>query len=253
MNLKPFFLFAITAIFFLSCSRRPHSKRIKKDGYTVEANFMNGRVADGNARYYDSSGKLINVTMYEKGVREGASINYFHNGAVSDSMQFSRDKEYGYWSHFDSNGNNIYKNYYYYGLPYGPEFIYENNKLKKFLFSDFNRAVIAECFYDDSGDMDSIGWFKMNFTITDRLYKNKPVKNLFGYLPDIPNTIQSFSVGLTNKEHAVKKLYSVEGHDFFIDTLLPIPPSGWYYYLGCNLNANKDSIKKFYIEEIISR
>jgi hypothetical protein len=170
---------------------------------------------------------------------------------VADSVKFICDKENGYWKYYDSNGNNVYQNYYYFSLRYGPELIYENNRLRHYRFSNFNRLVSVECFYDSLENLDSIGLFKMDLTINEFLYENRPVQSLFAYLPKIPKSNQSFSIGLTNKEHQDKKLYDVEGHDFFIDTLLSIPPLGWYYYLACNLKSNSGLVKKYYIEEII--
>jgi hypothetical protein len=70
-------------------------------------------------------------------------------------------------------------------------------------------------------------------------------------LPILPHAIQTYSIGLTNKDHITKELTNITGHEFLIDTLLTYPPSGWHYYVGCNLKANKDSINKFYIEEMV--
>jgi hypothetical protein len=250
LRLKTSLLYSVCCISaFLSYACRNNLKRIKKDGYTIEANFVDGKMVDGKASYYDNEGRLLNTTMYRMGIKSGISINYFTNNRVSDSFKFECNKENGYWIYYDSTGNRLYSNYYYYGLQYGPELIYEDNQLKKFLFSNLNRSVIVECYYDHSGDLDSIGRFAMNFGATSKLFNNKPVKNLFAYLPEVPGSSQLFSIGITNKEHQDRMLYSVKGHNFFLDTLLPSPPSGWFYYLACSLKAKNSSINRVYVEE----
>lgn len=250
-NLKDKFYFAILLSFFLSCTDKHEMKKIKIGNYFVKANFIdnNNKIVDGKAYFYDSLGNLYNVSMYDKGMRAGISINYYPNRVVSDSIQFICDKEHGYRRFYDTNGFSEYTSYYYFGLRFGPELIYKNNRLTKLLFRDFDRNIIAECNYDSIGRIDSIAEFKMEINIVEKLLNGKPVINLFGYLPKFPTTVQSFSIGLTNSDNKDKKLYSVQGHDFFIDTLLPLPPSGWFYYLACNLKANNNSIDRFYIEE----
>jgi hypothetical protein len=252
MKCLKFFLLAyigLCVLFVCACQNRNGLKRIDKGKYIVEAIFSKDSIMNGNSSYYSKEGKLLNTTMYKDGMKNGISINYFPNGLVSDSVEFKCGKEVGYWRYFDVAGKKQYADYYYYGLQYGPELIYESDKLHKFLFSDLNRKVIVNCFYNSLGNLDSIGWFSMNFVVLDKLFDNKPVKNLFAYLPDIPGATQSFSIGTTNKEHQDSAICSVRGHDFIIDTIMPLPSSGRFYYIACKLKTEGDSINKVFIEE----
>jgi hypothetical protein len=208
-------------------------------------------VIDGKASYYDSSGALYNVTTYDKGIKNGISINYYPDKAVSDSVEFKCGKEYEYWKYYDSKGNIVYANFYYYGLQFGPELIFKNNKLDKFVFSDLSKKTLVTCEYDSSSNIDTGFRFRMQYALKAVMFENKPRLNLFGYLPRLPHAFQTYSLGLTNDKHADKELTKIEGREFLIDTLLSYPPPGWHYYVSCNLRANKNSINKFYVEEMV--
>ena len=250
LSLKGKLTIFILILIYISCSNLGAKKRVKIKNYFVEANFENGKISDGVAKYYNANGKIVNTTLYEKAMRNGISINYYSNGVVSDSIEFVQDKENGFWNNYDSFGIILYSNYYYYGLLFGPELIYKGGKVNKFFFSNFNRDDIVECYYNSVGKLDSIAQFKMNFTVLDKVCDNRRVKNLFGYLPKVPNTFQNYAIGLTNKNKQDREMFPVQGHDFIIDTLLLPPPKGWYYYLACHLKADDNSINKVYIEEV---
>lgn len=81
--------------------------------------------------------------------------------------------------------------------------------------------------------------------------EGKSLFSLFGYLPSIPHAEQRYSIGLTNEANQDRELTTITGHTFMIDTLLALPPVGWHYYIACSLKANKDSINKVYIQEIM--
>ena len=235
----------------ISCSDNRGIKRTKIGSTYVEAHFIDSTSIDGIARYYDSSGVLNGVTNFRDGIKEGISINYYPNGKVSDSVEYRSGKEFGYWKEYDEKGNITCGNYYYYGVQFGPELVFENSRLKKFLFSDLNRSKIVECNYSSPGIIDTGILFRPQFNIKSVRFQGKLVFNLFGYLPAIPHTEQRYSIGLSNEAHQDRELTPITGHDFMIDTLLAPPPSGWHYYIGCRLKANKDSIDKFYIQEIV--
>ena len=89
----------------------------------------------------------------------------------------------------------------------------------------------------------------MDFIVNDKQFNGKRVVNIFAYLPTIPGATQSFSIGLTSKMHVINKLYPVKGNRFIIDTLLPVPPPNWHYFIGCDFNPNNGTKKTFFIEE----
>ena len=240
----------VLAIIFLSCNeKRIKIERIKN--FTVQASFLDHNVIDGKARYFDSLGRLVNISTFSKGIRNGVNINYYPNGIVSDSVEYIFDKENGYWTYFDTSGIIGYSDYYYFGLGFGPTTWYENGQLQKYQFRDFNHKVIAEGKYTEHSKLDSIQGFHMNLCVTKVSKEGGKFCDLFGYLPEFPNTEQIFSIGLTNKNQRESQICAVKGKYFFIDTLLPIPPQNWFYYLGCHIRANGGAINKFFIEEVL--
>jgi hypothetical protein len=147
----------------------------------------------------------------------------------------------------------LYLNYYYFGLEFGPSWFYENNKLQKVIFSDFNKKIVAACNYDSAGILDSILQFNMNFISLDEFSSSKKMKNIFAYLPQFPNTIQKFTIGMSDKSHKDIELFPVKGENFIIDTLVSPLPVGYHYYLSCKIKALNSAIFKIYIEDIIDQ
>ena len=250
INLRIILAILVVTLIDYNCANKGSEKRVKIGNSYVDAKFIDDTIIDGTAHYYDSLGTLYNVSNYRKGIKDGMSVNYYSNQVISDSVEYKNGKESGYWRHFDIKGGDTYGNFYYYGLQFGPELIFKNDHLQKYLFSDLDRKIIIACDYDDGGKIDTNFRYEMQFALRSVKYDAKPVLNLFGFLPFIPHAGQTYSLGITNKEHADKELAPLSGHDFLIDTLLAVPPSGWRYFIGCNLKTNDGSFHKYYILEL---
>jgi hypothetical protein len=222
---------------------------------SIDANNIKGEkslkdsadmVIEGPNKYYDSNKKLINITTYKMGKKEGPYINYFPNGAVSDSGFYHDDLANGYWIFFDSTGSKIYSTYFYNNLEYGPQLWYKSNYLYKFEFLSFDKTSLAVVTYKGVGEIDRLYYFNM---VVHILPKNDQDLNLFAYLPKIPGTSQHFAIGIKNNKNT-KELYAVNGYDFIIDTLLRPPPTGWNYYISCHIQDKSGSYNKIFLEQV---
>ena len=244
---KAQFLTSICIIFIqLSCSNHRTIRTIKEGSFVVKANYIDS-LRDGPTMVYNDSNRLLSVTNYKNGTREGISKHFFHNGIVADSVQYKCDREYGFFTHFNQDGTIRHVNYSYFGLDYGPDLWYVKSVLKTFSFSDFGKEVIAKAIYKDNGELDSIIMFNPSVSMQSMERNGKPMLRLFALLPHIPDANQSYSIGLEASDNSIRKLADVQGRDFFIDTIMTAPPAGFHYYLGCNLKAKHDSINKFFM------
>lgn len=233
-------------IILFGCSDEAQTKVKKIDNYFVEARYTKDGYVDGEAKYYDEFHVLRSIITYERGIRNGKSINYYKNGAIKDSLNYSDDKILGFWWHLDSNGIVEYMSSYYYGVQVGAECLYDGGALKTFLFSDFNQTTLVKCDYEGVKVKD-IKKFDMNPVIVDQIMDGKLMKKLFAYLPYIPHANQKFKIGISNAQGQDKELTYIAGNGVFIDTLLERPKEGWHYFIACHLKANNDSLNKMFI------
>jgi len=245
------FLFLLIILSGCKTNQDSNLETRKMNNQTIKARFLNNNIIDGKAEFYDSTGKLVNVSNFDHGLKHGVSIDFDNNGTIVDSVSYWYGNQYGYYHHFDSAGNIDYKNYYYYGLPYGPVIFYNDRKINKYLFYDFNREALVLCKYDSSEALDSISYFHMRFIVEDKVENRKKVKGIFAYLPSIPRSNQEFAIGITNKSNGIKELFAITSNTFFIDTLLPSVPAGFNYYISCSVKSKNGVLNKFYIEQFV--
>lgn len=215
---------------------------LHEGSYTVKATFV-GDKRMGLTEVYDSSKKLTGILHYENDLLSGTCIHYFTNGSISDSVNYKCDKEQGYWRHFYPNGEPRHINYYYYGLQFGPDLWYEKGTiLRTFQFLDFERHPIVKSFYNKYGHIDSISDMALPIMLEEKERNGVPLIDFFAYLPEIPLVKGNFYIGIADKNKVRRKLSNIQGSDFFIDTMLAVPPTGYHFYLGCDLKAIEGGI-----------
>lgn len=241
-------IFVAAVLISVGCSSNLNIKTIKVGSYTLKGNFNDDSTADGRVEYYDSSGHFSKWLTFKNNLKDGPAVVYHPNGSISDSGIFKYDRQYGYWSHYASRGKYKWIDFYYWGLPLGPELFYQDKKLTRFQFNDFNREPLVICRYDTAEKLSLIERFSMKLVFGDNSGLKKELNRLFAYLPKIPNSEQEFSIGITNKNKDDKKLFAVISNNFFIDTLLPNPPTEWNYYILCSIKTNDGYINKNYME-----
>jgi len=233
----------------LSCTQKPKLETRKIDNYSITAAFTSGGQIDGVARYFDSLGILKSIITYNRGMRSGKAINYYINGKMKDSLSYAGNRENGYWFHHDSAGKLNFVDFYYYGLPVGPQTVYKKERFSQFYFTDFHRVDLVAIDFDSLGPVSQIKLFRMNLTLTEKLLDTVKVVNLFAYLPTIPNTNSRFAIGLTNDSNATHELAVIRNDQVFIDTILPVAKLGWNYYISCHVQNGSGSLNKLYIEK----
>jgi hypothetical protein len=238
------------ALFILySCTNHMRIKTFREGSYTVKATYVDS-ARNGPTWLYDSLGRLMRVSNFKDGSLNGTTIHYYPNGAVSDSVEYKCDKKYGYLWKYNKDGSLHEISYWYFDLQYGPYLAYQkDNILKTFSFVDFGKNTIAVSYYNTHGNLDSIEPLTL-IVFEDTIERDdRPMLRLFAYLPKIPLTHQSYSIGLVGDSKKINKVSDVEGNNFFIDTVLSMPPKGYHYYLGCNLKAYENSKNEFYLVE----
>jgi len=226
---------------------------LHEGSFTVKARFV-GYKREGLTEVYDSSNKLTGILHYENDALSGVCIHYFANGAVSDSVNYKCNKERGYWRHFYPDGSPRHINYYYFGLQFGPDLWYDKDTvLRSFKFLDFERHPLLECLYNRHGHIDSIANIALPISLTEKEKNGIPLVEFFAYLPEIPLVKQTYYIGIADSKKNIRKLCDIQGSNFFIDTMLTNPPSGYHFYLGCHLKAIEGGIDTTLITEAIKR
>jgi hypothetical protein len=242
----------LTFVIVLSCVNnqrsKPDKRSIGKD--IIEATFIDDSIADGIAKYYNNSGKVITIVNIKNGVKEGAAINYFQNGVVKDSMFFSHGKLHGIAYGYDSLGSLLFKKSYYYGVPLGHQFYYKSGNLSEYFYSDFNRNDLISCEYDSLARI-RLRTFSAVPIFTKGLDEQRnPALNLFLYFPKPPDLTVVYKIGLANDKQETKDEHILQDNRLFLDTVIAYPAKEWHYYISTELKSLKDSIDKTYIQDL---
>src|SRR5690348_13972875 len=96
----------------LSCNDDSKIAKHHVGKFLVEGHFLNDTIMDGRMKYYDESGKLISRINYQKGIKQGISVNYYLNGNVYDSVNFDQGFKNGFHYIYDSTGKLEYFDFY---------------------------------------------------------------------------------------------------------------------------------------------
>jgi antitoxin component YwqK of YwqJK toxin-antitoxin module len=226
---------------------------LHEGSFTIKAEFVNNK-RNGKTEIYDSLGKLVGVQNYKDNLMSGLCIHYYPSGVVSDSVHYECDKPQGYWKHYNKDGSLKYITYFYFGLRFGPELWYRKDRvLENFTFFDFDGHALVECSYNSHGHIDSITKMALPIVLDEKEKNGNSLIEFFAYLPEIPLVKHTYFIGVSNDRNIKKKLYDVQGSNFFIDTLLDAPLPGDHFYLGCNLKAIEGGIDTTVITEAIKK
>jgi hypothetical protein len=190
------------------------------------------------------------IAEFKNGAREGSMVNYFPNGMTRDSETYTNDKANGRIFHYDSLGVLESEEYAYFGLKVGPRIEYQQGKISKYSFIDFNRTILFECKYDTDGRCRYISSFTTNPVMTDARLRDQPVEDLSTYLPKPPKFITTYKLGITYANDKNYELSEIRSKNVYWDTILPVLPPGRNYYISCHLYNRNDSINKLFIEDM---
>jgi hypothetical protein len=265
MHYRIYFIACLSMLFLAGCNSRNKEKTeiLHEGSFTVKARFVDGK-REGKTEIYKNSGKLAGTVNYKNDLMWGMTIHYFPNGVVSDSVEYVCDKPQGYWRHYNEDGSPRHFNYYYFGLEFGPDLWYDNRDsvMRTYYFLDFERQPIVECSYDRHGNLDSVKKIDLNFVLEDREKDSVPMIRVFAFLPKIPLAEQSYSIGIAENNKPIgievkgkkaEKLFNITTPNFYIDTLIAAPPSGYHYYLACDLRANEGHYERSITIEAVKK
>ncbi len=241
--MKYIIILIVSSISIYSCNdsaSKYERKRIGND--IVEAKFINDSVIDGEAKFYNQSGALENKGYFSKGLKNGYWISYHRNGKVKDSINYSNDLLNGGAFGYNENGILLRRSTYYFGLNVGGNFLYEEGKVYEYFFNNFEKKELVNCKYDSLG---SCTYFYFNAKpMVKKIYTslNDSAINLFLYFPQPPDFEVIYQMGLINSLQTKKEVSQLNSNRIFIDTILPIAPKDWNYYLSIDYkNISNDS------------
>ena len=94
-------------VFFIceSCVNIHHDIVYYENGtkkYDIE--YKNGKI-DGNAKYWDVNGDLINVVSYNNDLFHGKWIDYYSNGNIQHSINYTFGQKHGEETWYYESGN----------------------------------------------------------------------------------------------------------------------------------------------------
>lgn len=245
-------LIILLNIFLFANCRNPKNKIEKREmnGYIVEAVFKSDGIIDGIAKFYQKDGRIVSVINYNNGKKDGVTMNYYLNGMKSDSMNFSAGFKNGFQYRYDSLGKLYSINFEYFGLRMGPQIFLDNDIVKSYFYSDFNKEDLIECSYDSAGQMKEVTFLSINPRIAEVEIDGRKMLELFFYLPNPSNAEITYNVGLTDENRHDRQLFSVNNSSVIFDTILPRPAAGLHYYVSAHLKNKRGSVNKLFIEEV---
>ena len=132
-------------ILIFSCCRQEKTKRtflMERDGFRLKGYTNRDSLLVDTLFYYDSDNHLIRKEFYQNGKIEGLVFDYYSNGQVQIISSYSNGKKNGELSYFDSLGNFLYSEYYYFDLLAGPIISKSpNNGMKNYSFKNLEGVV----------------------------------------------------------------------------------------------------------------
>jgi hypothetical protein len=234
-------------LILISCKSNERGTKIKRvnvNKRTVEAYYIDDTVMHGVAKYFALTGYLESKITYKNGIKDGPAINYYPNGGLWDSSYYVNGLKCGSHFVFDSLGRLVYQDFYFNGHRLGGQVFYQNSKLKKYVFSNFEKLQLYEGLYDSVGSLFRYGGEIVNANLYYAQKDGVPGIGVFAYFLNPPNVDIKYTIGLIEDKTDDKKelaVYYKKGE--FIDTIMEEPHLGWNYYVAADYN---DSINKYH-------
>lgn len=212
--------------------------------------IANGKISadttyDGLIKFYDvKSNKLIRECTYLHGILHGKRIDYYINGQIADKFFYENGKQNGYASVFDTNGNLLNKDFYYYDIKTGPSIDYLNGKISGYWFYSLNGDALFTLQYDSlkgkriTDTHSGYFFYHVNdfMDLTDSGFSEKK-QEYFLYTPNPPKYNFDYSLVIVENGYNIKSTIKRFDND------LP-----WSTF---SLNKNLDSTEKFALKLLI--
>ena len=200
--------------FIYSCNGNHHQRQIYIDNYKVVGDITSDSIYNGNIKFYDSAtGKLIQEAEYKNGLLNGKRVNYWNNDKIFSILNYENGKNIGYNYYFDSIGNLINKDYFYYDLKVGPSIKYSSGNPLVYNFYAFDNNLTYSLIYDSLKNHILIDFKKTFFHIikydaVDYFDGNKHSVGLDYciYLLNPPKYNFNYDLVLTDSEYKIIKV-----------------------------------------------
>jgi len=88
----------------------------------------------------------------------------------------------------------------------------------------------------------------MSFRIIEKRFGDSVYQNVSAFLPKLPFTQQEYFIGIENEKREQKRLFKPDSSSLAIDTLLPIPPAGYFYYISCGFISDNNKFSQVFEE-----
>lgn len=244
-----FGLISLILIFEIFGCKNNSIQRKYINGELVEGNFIEGNLLNGEIKYFNSNNLLLNKSFFNNGQKDGYSVNFNSKGKMIDSFNYCNDLLNGYQFVFDSVGNKKYIFYSYFGITCGPAIFFDNGIIKRYLFLDLHKNPIIDVKYNTFGEPELIEKFSTDTRVSPFIENGQKMKNIFIYVPDIPDLHIEYSLGITDLRNKDSILFNITRHnDLFFDTILPPPKLGFNYIIQSHVNGK--GINKIYLEDL---
>lgn len=94
--------FLVVIVLFTKCKKGTNTTYYENGNIKSEIEIVDG-VADGVAKEYYESGKLMSITTFSAGLRDGDKIFYYENGNIKYELKYKEGKEDGRYKKYFEN------------------------------------------------------------------------------------------------------------------------------------------------------
>jgi len=238
-------------VFICCCNNLPVKTKIQKDGYTLIGKFINDTIFDGVVDYYDGQ-KLVYSASFKNNKKDGFAYNFYPNGKIKNQSFFELDKQNGNSIEYDSIGNMIYKDHYYYDRQIGPVYFYnKNGSIREYYFLNFEGETLIYRNYDSikQTSQNPNNYFHMH--ISDALQDSTRKLQLFIYIIELPKYNLDYKICVKDTSGKMITVKDIpEGQVFFQMYLEPLKHLS-NYCIQLNLFDSLTQKKQTILKEIL--
>jgi len=244
-----FYLFCLSILTF-SCNNLQRRKivTIQKGDIIIKGDIESDTLYNDTISYYDLKNNLLSKRFFKCGREYGMSIEYRLNKVPMKTTEYSNGLKNGFNSYFDSSGQCIYRDFYYYDLPVGPAIFFEKNgKPSRFYFLSLQNETLLDINYKNWNGIADVHSKCINFITNIQMKDSVREISLLLYVISPPKF--SFEYSILKKKKTSKDNFEiiekVRSHMPFINVALPILPDDDIYSIGLNVYdsiLNKKSV-----------
>jgi hypothetical protein len=226
-------LFSFCVIY--GCRSSTHKVEWHTESTFVKGVSKNGMMED-TFKYYSLDGTLLSAAVYMQGKLNGDSIEYYSDGKIKKRTSFLDTLKNGSNRYYDTFGNLIYSDFFYYNLSVGPIIYYENKVPKKFYFSNLENENLLSIDYGKWDGIQSIVPNLINFTL-DIIKEDTTRKiSLLLYIIQPPKIKVEYTINTlaVNSEADYKEVEKVQANLPFTHLTLPVL-NNQKYFVGARI------------------